>query len=521
MKETEMKDSDAAQPEKENTVGQADEYPPFENDESITEKIDAALKLCETEGRSVAIERLLSLERTSRGAGASPETSAVCVSVVRLLGRDERDWKAMGEYVVMLSKRRAQLKMAIQRMVKEAMRLMEELLTDEETTIQLLETLRDVTAGKIFVELERARLTRKLSSIKVKDGKLEEAAKMMQEVQVETFGGMQQEEKFDFILEQVRLCLETNDYIRAGIISKKIMPRQVNKPHLKAIKMRYYAMMIRIQVHHEDYINMCISYLERFHTVVNAKADGKDASANGVSDDNAKSNGEASSSATATATADTSSKEDAWVRELKLACMFILLSPYDNQQADLLERIKAVKQTSQSEHLARFNDLLGKLSTHELISWPTLMREYEASLTDVVAQSASEVMSTTTVEWKKALQQRVTEHNLRVLAKYYSRIHMKRLAELLDMSEDETERKLAAMVSDKKAIWAKIDRPNRIVSFAKPQDADSVLNDWADNVSSLLDIVEKTCHLVHRETMVHALDGANGNGAAATANGSS
>lgn len=513
MKEAEMKDSDTVQPDK------ADEYPPFENDESIMDKIDAALKLRETEGRSVAIERLLSLERTNRGAGASPETSAVCVSVVRMLGRDERDWKAMGEYVVMLSKRRAQLKMAIQRMVKEAMRLMEELLTDEETTIQLLETLRDVTAGKIFVELERARLTRKLSNIKVKDGKLEEAAKMMQEVQVETFGGMQQEEKFDFILEQVRLCLETNDYIRAGIIAKKIMPRQVNKPHLKPIKMRYYATMIRIHVHHEDYINMCISYLERFHTVVNAKTeDSKDTSANGTTiDDNAKVNGEAST-ADATATADMT--EDAWVRELKLACMFILLSPYDNQQVDLLERIKAVKQTSQSEHLARFNDLLGKMSTLELISWPNLMREYEATLKDVVALSASEVMSTTTVEWKKALQQRVTEHNLRVLAKYYSRIHMKRLAELLDMSEDETERKLAAMVSDKKAIWAKIDRPNRIVSFAKPQDADSVLNDWADNVASLLDIVEKTCHLVHRETMVHALDGANGTSTATTANGS-
>ena len=35
--------------------------------------------------------------------------------------------------------------------------------------------------------------------IKVKTGNLEETSKMMQGVQVETFGGMEQEEKFGFV----------------------------------------------------------------------------------------------------------------------------------------------------------------------------------------------------------------------------------------------------------------------------------------------------------------------------------
>lgn len=54
---------------------------------------------------------------------------------------------------------------------------------------------------------------------------------------------------------------------------------------MKAIKMRYYSMIIRIQVHHENYINVLISYLGRFQTVVNAKADAKDVIANGTSGD--------------------------------------------------------------------------------------------------------------------------------------------------------------------------------------------------------------------------------------------
>ncbi len=41
-------------------------------------------------------------------------------------------------------------------------------------------------------------------------------------MQVETFGSMERDEKVQFILEQMRLCLARKDYIRTQIISKKI-----------------------------------------------------------------------------------------------------------------------------------------------------------------------------------------------------------------------------------------------------------------------------------------------------------
>ncbi len=49
-----------------------------------------------------------------------------------------------------------------------------------------------------------------------------EAADILQELQVETFGSMDKREKTDFILEQMRLCLAKLDYQRVLIISKKI-----------------------------------------------------------------------------------------------------------------------------------------------------------------------------------------------------------------------------------------------------------------------------------------------------------
>jgi 26S proteasome regulatory subunit N5 len=53
---------------------------------------------------------------------------------------------------------------------------------DEE--LKLIETLRTVTSGKIYVEVERARLTYKLAKMYEKDGQIAKAASTMHELQV-------------------------------------------------------------------------------------------------------------------------------------------------------------------------------------------------------------------------------------------------------------------------------------------------------------------------------------------------
>ena len=97
------------------------------------------------------------------------------------------DWKGVNEHIVLLSKRRAQLKQAVAALVKEAMGYVEKA-PDMATKVALIETLGAVTSGKIFVEVEKARLTRQLAKIKEEQGKPEEAAEIMQEVAVETYG---------------------------------------------------------------------------------------------------------------------------------------------------------------------------------------------------------------------------------------------------------------------------------------------------------------------------------------------
>lgn len=93
---------------------------------------------------------------------------------------------------------------------------------DKETKIKLIETLRTITEGKIYVEVERARLTHILAKIREEENNVAEAAKIIQELQVETYGSMDKREKVELILEQMRLCLAIKDYVRTQIISKKI-----------------------------------------------------------------------------------------------------------------------------------------------------------------------------------------------------------------------------------------------------------------------------------------------------------
>ena len=90
---------------------------------------------------------------------------------------------------------------------------------------------------------------------------------------------------------------------------------------------------------------------------------------------------------------------------------------------------------------------------------------------------------------------------MRVIAKYYTRISFKRLCSLLDLPIELVEKRLSDLVVTG-SVYAKIDRPSGVISFSKPRKSEEVLNDWSHNISELLNLLEKTCHLIQRENMV-------------------
>ena len=76
------------------------------------------------------------------------------------------------------------------------------------------------------------------------------------------------------------------------------------------------------------------------------------------------------------------------------------------------------------------------------------------------------------------------------------------LAKLLCRSIQETEKHLSDTVVVKSLV-ATVDKPAGIVYFRAAKDSNEIFNSWAVNIEKLLDLVEKSCHQIHKETMVH------------------
>jgi 26S proteasome regulatory subunit N5 len=74
------------------------------------------------------------------------------------------------------------------------------LLPSQEEVFNMLTTLREVSEGKMILEREYAQCTQQLVMMYEADGKIEEACKIIQEIQIETYGSLQNKEKVDFIL---------------------------------------------------------------------------------------------------------------------------------------------------------------------------------------------------------------------------------------------------------------------------------------------------------------------------------
>lgn len=412
----------------------------------------------------------MTLEKQTRTGADTHSTSRILVAIAKLCF-ESNDIKALNEHIVLLTKRRSQIKQSVTKLIQECCSFVDQI-PDKAVMLELIDTLRKVTAGKIYVEVERARLTHKLAKIKEADGQLDEAANIMQELQVETYGSMDKREKVDLILEQMRLCLARKDFIRTQIIAKKIHTKYFDDESAEDLKLRYYELMIALDQYDSSYLKIC----QHFRAILNSKS---------IQSDPAK-------------------KQEA----LKNVVIYDVLSPYDNEQSDLLHRILEGKSL---EEVPEYKDLLKLFSTPELIRWSFITQTYEALLRRGTPQSAATSALGTDAAGQKHwsdLKARVVEHNIRIMSKYYGRVTLRRMSQLLDLTPQETEDTLSSLVV-KKTVWAKVDRLEEIVNFVAYKDPSDVLNDWSHDISSLMQQICKINHLINKEEMIHQSLAAN------------
>ncbi|KAJ3207864.1 26S proteasome non-ATPase regulatory subunit 12 [Entophlyctis luteolus] len=432
-------------------------------EKDFSAQTDAQLPIAEKTAKSGALvdalESLAPLEKLTRNGADTASNTRILVANVTLCYA-AGDWKLLGERVVLLSKKHGLLKPAVTKMIQEAMALLDKA-PNMATKLELIETLRTVTDGKIFVEVERARLTRTLSKIREDEGKIAEACDILQELQVETFGSMEKREKTEFILDQMRLSLAKNDHSRAQITSRKISTKFFEDPQQHDLKIRFYEQMIQLSTHESNHLNTC-KYFRHIYDTPRIKENEKE-----------------------------------WLRVLQNVVFFIILSPYDNEQSDLIHRIY---EDSNLEKTPLLKDLVKCFITNELMRWPKIEEIYGPTL------KATNVFDKSEAGQKrlKALHERVIEHNVRVIAKYYTRISVKRLTQLLDLSAKDAEEFLSKLVVSK-TIYAKMDRPAGVINFVPRKNPNVVLNEWSSNISQLLGLISKTTHLIAKEEMVASI----------------
>lgn len=382
-------------------------------------------------------------------------------------------------------------------------------------------------------------LTLELAHIKEKDGLVAEAADILNEVHVETYGSMNKIEKVEYILEQVRLTILKKDYVRAHIVSKKINRKWLVTAGFGAIKIKFYTMMIEYHVREGDMMELFKCYNQMYNTP-QVQADPVQ-----------------------------------WQHYLPYAVLFLLLSPYGPEQNNMLHTLAADPKLKEFEGGA-WHALLQHYITQELAAWPLPQLDMAfkhpvfsgqtavavGAPTDAQKQAVSDTMKAAVEDvemadaddksvfkkekkkdeekkeeeekkekeqqsgdtpdfelapytmppyhyagkaegeegWQQLLHTRTVEHNLRVVSKCYTRIRIQHLASMLGLTTDEVEKHMANLVT-KSIIYARIDRPAGIAVFTKPDNPEEKLNVFGADLSELLDLMETTCHLVHKENM--------------------
>jgi len=276
---------------------------------------------------------------------------------------------------------------------------------------------------------------------------------------VETLGGMGKREKTAFILEQVRLCLDTEDIVRAQIMAKKINVKVFKDVEIEDLKLSYYSMIVRYHLHTHTWLEVFRAY----QAVWGSKS---------LMEDEAARN-----------------------RNLKLQCIYLMLSAYDNEQNDQMHILSTI---SQLADLPMYKELVRLFTTKEVFHFGDLEAQLKNEFRDLSfdAKETSLMLST--------FHRRVTEHNIEVVSQYYNRIRIARLAGLLQLEIPKMEEQLCEMVS-KKQVYARINRPKGIIDFRAPKSPNELLNDWSSDIAALLTKLEGTCHLIHKENMVHKI----------------
>ncbi len=156
---------------------------------------------------------LVEEEKKFRLSNDMQNASEQCLRILRLV------WTKFGvEFIsqvfLSLSKKRNQSQKSQSTMIKFLLDEVYITINLDNLRILILKSVIEVTEGKIFVEFEYSKAIRILTEIYLKSNQLEDATKLIQDIQIETFSSLDRVYKVEYILFQMKILLENNDFVR-------------------------------------------------------------------------------------------------------------------------------------------------------------------------------------------------------------------------------------------------------------------------------------------------------------------
>ena len=431
--------------------------------------------------KDVELKKLIDQEKVTRLENEFEKNKDTCKQILSILQRrnDFPNFLRLFEY---LTQRRNQSRESIISMVKNCLNDILPNLQNNKDSSDLLKTIIKVTEGKIFVEFEYSQAIRKMTEIYLMNNEIDEAAKLIQDVQIEAFGSLDNKYKVDYILFQMQVLLQKGDYIRTLIVSNKIKRNHLDDEGFELLKIRFFNLMNDYFFHEKKYIDVSKGYKTLYDFVK---------SINDKLEDIEKNNKEVKPEIIDNYI--TIKKENDLKKLFENYVLFLSVCPPELETKNMLNEllIKYKKELYLDENILY---IVEKKLGDDIILIDKILfnkfKEYE------IFKKHQELIDLFKKYW--------IQHDLSLFEKFFGKIHIERISQMTLVPIEEIEEELADMVVNN-YIFAKINRIEKIVNFRKKTDYHDELDGLNYDMNNLLRKIEETCHLINKEYLKYGI----------------
>jgi len=431
--------------------------------------------------KDVELKKLIDEEKVTRLENEYEKNRTICKTILETIyGRNDfQNFLKLFEY---LTQRRNQSRESIISMVKHCINEILPNLKNQKDSSDLLNTIIKVTEGKIFVEYEYSQAIRKMTEIHLMNNQIEEAAKLIQDVQIEAFGSLENDYKIDYILFQMQVLIEKGDFIRTLIVSNKIKRNHLDDEGIELLKIRFYELMILFYIHEKNYLEVskCYKILYDFVKSINDKLVDLEKKSLDIKPkiiDNYIQ----------------IKKENDLQKLFENYVLFLSICPPELETKNMMNElmIKYKKELDKNKNILYVVEK--RLSDEIILINNNLFNRFKDF--DIFRKNP---------ELIKLFRKYWIQHDLSLFEKFFAKIHIKRISEMTLIPVDEIETEIADMVVNN-YIYARINRIEQIVNFRKKTDHHDVLDSFNYDMDNMLKKIEETCHIINKEYLKYGI----------------